>query len=59
MKAWKHIWSAGQGVGSVTAVEPAAEIVARLRREYAAAVAEGRRANPWLEKTESARSAAE
>ena len=59
MKAWKHIWSAGQGVGSVTAVEPAAEIVARLRREYAAAVAEGRRPNQWLDKSERALSAAE
>lgn len=59
MKAWKHIWSAGQGVGSVAAIEPAAEIIARLRREYAAAIAEGRRANPWLEKSEAARSAAE
>jgi len=59
MKAWKHIWSAGQGVGSVAAVEPAAEIIARLGREYAATIAEGRRANPWLEKAASARSAAE
>ena len=59
MKAWKHIWSAGQGVGSVAAVEPAAAIIARLGREYAAAVAEGRRANPWLEKSGRARSAAE
>ncbi len=58
MKAWKHIWSAGQGVGSVAAVEPAAEIVARLRREYAAAVAEGRRANPWLEKTAAVKTTA-
>jgi nitronate monooxygenase len=58
-KAWKHIWSAGQGVGSVAAVEPAAEIIARLRREYAAAVAESRRPNPWLEKSAPARSAAE
>jgi nitronate monooxygenase len=59
MKAWKHIWSAGQGVGNVAAIEPAAEIIARLRREYAAAIAEGRRANPWLEKSEGARNAAE
>ena len=58
IKAWKHIWSAGQGVGSVAAVEPAAEIVARLRREYAAAVADGRRPNPWLEKSEAKRSTA-
>jgi len=42
-KAWKNIWSAGHGVGSVTAVEPAAAIVDRFARDYAAAVAEGRR----------------
>ncbi|MCW5774759.1 MAG: nitronate monooxygenase, partial [Rhodospirillaceae bacterium] len=58
-KAWKHIWSAGQGVGSVAGVEPAAEIVARLAREYAASVAEARRPNPWLEKSGRALSAAE
>jgi nitronate monooxygenase len=58
MKAWKHIWSAGQGVGTVGAIEPAADIIARLAREYAAAVAEGRRANPWLEKTAAAERAA-
>lgn len=59
MKAWKHIWSAGQGVGTVGAVEPVAEIVARLGREYAAAVAEGRGANPWLDRAERAMRAAE
>jgi nitronate monooxygenase len=58
-KAWKHIWSAGQGVGSVAAIEPAAEIVARLRREYAETVAAGRRDNPWLERAERTRDAAE
>ena len=42
----------------MAAVEPAAEIVARLRREYAAAVADGRRPNPWLEKSEAKRSTA-
>ena len=33
-KAWKDIWGAGQGVGAVKAVVPAAELVARLKREY-------------------------
>jgi nitronate monooxygenase len=33
-KVWKDIWSAGQGVGLIDDVQPAAEIVARLRREY-------------------------
>jgi nitronate monooxygenase len=33
-KAWKNVWSAGQGVGAVTASEPIAKIVARLKIEY-------------------------
>lgn len=38
-KAWKNVWSAGQGVGAVTAIEPTAQIVARLKMEYDAACA--------------------
>jgi len=33
-KAWKDIWGCGQGLGAVKAVVPAAELVARLKREY-------------------------
>ncbi|KQV89257.1 MULTISPECIES: NAD(P)H-dependent flavin oxidoreductase [unclassified Roseateles] len=36
-KAWKEIWGSGQGIGAVREVLPAAELVARLKREYAAA----------------------
>jgi nitronate monooxygenase len=36
-KAWKDIWGSGQGIGAVDAVVPVAELVARLKREYAAA----------------------
>ena len=36
-KAWKNVWSAGQGVGAVNAVEPVAQVVARLKQEYDAA----------------------
>ncbi|MCB2020529.1 MAG: nitronate monooxygenase [Burkholderiaceae bacterium] len=36
-KAWKDIWGCGQGIGAVHGVGPAAEMVARLRAEYAAA----------------------
>lgn len=36
-KSWKDIWGAGQGIGAVREVAPAAEVVARLAREYAAA----------------------
>lgn len=33
-KRWKDVWAAGQGLGSVTAVEPTAAVVARLAAEY-------------------------
>lgn len=36
-KAWKDIWGCGQGIGVVDRVQPAAEVVARLQREYAEA----------------------
>ena len=36
-KAWKDIWGCGQGIGAVDKVVPVAEMVARLKREYAAA----------------------
>ena len=36
-KAWKDIWGSGQGIGAVDGVVPAAALVARLGREYAAA----------------------
>ena len=33
-KAWKNVWSAGQGVGAVEAIEPVGAIVERLQDEY-------------------------
>ena len=36
-KAWKTIWSAGQGVGSIHDVPAAADLVARLKAEFHAA----------------------
>ncbi|WP_298090076.1 nitronate monooxygenase family protein [uncultured Sphingomonas sp.] len=36
-KAWRDIWGSGQGIGAVDAVEPVADRVARLEREYRAA----------------------
>lgn len=38
LKAWKNIWSAGQGVNHIHAVEPTAAIVERYAAEYAAAL---------------------
>jgi nitronate monooxygenase len=37
-KAWKEIWGSGQGVGSVAKVLPAAELIARFKKEYAEAI---------------------
>ncbi len=34
VKPWKGIWSAGQGIGAIDVIEPAAAIVERLAREY-------------------------
>ena len=38
LKAWKNVWSAGQGVNHIHAVEPTAAIVERYAAEYAAAL---------------------
>ncbi len=38
VKAWKNIWSAGQGVGTIHAVEPAAAIVDRYVAGYQSAL---------------------
>jgi nitronate monooxygenase len=37
-KAWKEIWGSGQGVGSIGAILPAAELIARFKKEYDEAV---------------------
>lgn len=39
-KAWKTIWSAGQGVTSISDVVPAEALIARLRKEFVAALKE-------------------
>ena len=33
-KAWRDIWGSGQGIGAVSKVQPAADYVAQLDREY-------------------------
>lgn len=37
-KAWKTVWSAGQGVGGIDDLPSVAELIARLDREYRAAL---------------------
>lgn len=34
-KVWRDIWSAGQGVGTIDAVAPAAQVIAEMRTAYA------------------------
>jgi nitronate monooxygenase len=34
VKAWRDIWGAGQSVGAIRDVLPAAEVIARMRAEY-------------------------
>ncbi len=36
-KAWKDIWGSGQGIGAIKKIVPTAELVARLKAEYAEA----------------------
>jgi nitronate monooxygenase len=33
-KAWKDIWGCGQGINAIKAVQPTADLVARLKSEY-------------------------
>jgi nitronate monooxygenase len=37
VKPWKDVWGAGQGVGTVADILPAAQVISRLKDEYAAA----------------------
>jgi nitronate monooxygenase len=37
VKPWKDVWGCGQGIGAISAVQPAGQVVARMAREYAAA----------------------
>ena len=38
-KAWKDIWGAGQGVGTIDDIPPVADLIARMKQEYRAAKA--------------------
>ena len=38
-KRWKDIWSAGHGVSDIDEILPTAELIAKMKAEYQAAVA--------------------
>ena len=42
-RRWKDVWSAGHSVSGVDAVRPVAEFVAKVKKDYAASLAPGRR----------------
>lgn len=47
-KRWKEIFAAGQGVSACRQIEPAADIIAQLEREYSDAIARARSAHERL-----------
>lgn len=47
VKAWKDLWSAGHGVGSVRAIETVAAVVGTLRQEYTQCLARLDQ-DPWM-----------
>jgi nitronate monooxygenase len=55
-KAWKHVWSAGQGVGSIADVPTVAELCTRLKAEYAEACAALPRVTPPVARMSAAKS---
>lgn len=38
-KAWRDVWGCGQGIGVIDQVQPAADFIADLKKDYAAAIA--------------------
>lgn len=47
-KAWRDIWSAGHGVGTIEKVESANDMIAQLKEEYKAACQRMNITNEWL-----------
>lgn len=47
-KAWKHVWSAGQGVGGITKPETVGDVVATLLAQYKQAVAQQSKGSFYL-----------
>ncbi|RLL46843.1 nitronate monooxygenase [Oceanobacillus piezotolerans] len=40
VKAWKHIWGAGHGIGPISQVQPIAEVIEELKQDYNDAIKE-------------------
>jgi nitronate monooxygenase len=37
-KAWRDVWGAGQGIGAIRNIQPAASFIEQLKNEYQAAI---------------------
>ncbi|MCM3763819.1 nitronate monooxygenase family protein [Neobacillus niacini] len=48
-KAWRDIWSAGHGVGTIGNIQPAGEIIEELKQEYRKAYSDILQPNEWLQ----------
>ena len=54
-KVWRDIWSAGQGVGNITQIQPVAEIIEALQQEYLqASQALNQRIKPHISSSQTA-----
>ncbi len=49
VKAWKDLWSAGQGVGQVHAIDSVAAVINEVKNQYRQAIEE-ERGDPWVAK---------
>lgn len=47
-KAWRDVWSAGHGVGNITKVQNASEIISELKEQYQEAYETLNQPNPWV-----------
>lgn len=47
-KAWRDVWSVGHGVGSITKIQSASEIIDELSMEYENAYRGLNQSNPWV-----------
>lgn len=50
-KAWRDVWSAGQGVDTITNVQPVKEIIEELKKQYNEAYVNSLQQNQWIQAT--------
>ncbi|WP_312470290.1 nitronate monooxygenase [Neobacillus sp.] len=48
-KAWRDVWSAGQGVDTITKLQSAQEIIQELKQQYSKAYSNSLQPNKWIQ----------